>query len=320
MAKWQPPIPSGALWSQEVIQSNAGALLAYCYDAVLTDGTFTIQLAETSGEMGVDYRTIKRWWSALRAGSFFKSVQDKGRKGFLVRMSDDWLDWRILKARQTVQAEGPKTSPEIESEGSSISPDDAQVVLKGISRTDERPSMSLENNAYKVLITTDQNSDSSLASDDAVTPPAEAPKAKPVANRKPKVKAAMSPEPPSDHKRLLQEYADVLGYPIANYGKEAAGARKLLDAGYTVEQVIAAYCEMKADKFWGKSHISLVNVHSQIGAILNAREAKMRAERGRTKRAAPLANGFHPAAPLPTPQQNAEWAREIDLFNERGKS
>lgn len=150
MARWQPPIPSGALWSREVIESNAGALLAYCYDAVLTDGTFTIQLADTSGEMGVEYRTVKRWWAALRAGPFFASVKDRGRLGFVVRMADDWLDWRILKARQAEQPQGTKNAPE--TEGTQTAPGDAQDHFKSFSRPDEGPSMSLDTSAYKVLI------------------------------------------------------------------------------------------------------------------------------------------------------------------------
>lgn len=125
--------------------------------------------------------------------------------------------------------------------------------------------------------------DSRPVSDDTETPRAEAPKAraKPLPNRNPKVKAA-APAAPSDHKRLMQEYADVLGYALPNGGKEAAGAALLLKAGYTVEQVVSVYCEMKADKFWASKHLSLHNVYQQIGAILNQQQARQRAAIERT--------------------------------------
>jgi phage replication O-like protein O len=136
-----------------------------------------------------------------------------------------------------------------------------------------------------------------VASDDAPTPAPEIIEPAPI--RKPrKAKAAAPAAPtaePSEHRRLMTAYAEVLGYPFPNGGKEAAGARKLLDSGYTVEQVIAAYCEMKAQPFWASKHVSLHNVIQDIGAIVNRQEAKQRA-------AAVRANGSH---------QNGAYAHHI---------
>lgn len=116
MARWQPPIPSGALWSPDALKlGSALALLGFVYDLVQVDGTFRINLHEVAGAMADDagnavpYPTIKRWWAALRDGPFFASVKDEGRRGLYVRMSEEWIDRRILDKR--VQETGSKTIP-----------------------------------------------------------------------------------------------------------------------------------------------------------------------------------------------------------------
>ena len=91
--------------------------------------------------------------------------------------------------------------------------------------------------------------------------------------RKPKAAA----KPPSDHQRLMSGYADLLGYTLPNGAKEAAGAKRLLDAGYSVDDVLSVYAEMKGDTFWAKKHLSLHNVFQQIGAILNERQSRAKA-------------------------------------------
>src|SRR5581483_5424473 len=99
--KWIPPIPYGALYSKPARDlGHALALLGWCYDNVTTDGWLDLNLQEVAGDLDTPYRTIKLWWQALRSSPFIATVIDRGRKGLKVRMADDWIDWRVLKARQ----------------------------------------------------------------------------------------------------------------------------------------------------------------------------------------------------------------------------
>lgn len=115
MAKWQPPIPAGALYSKPArILGPALALLAYCYDKVSSDGWFTLSLkAEATDDLDEAYPTIKRWWQSLEAGPFFAEVQKHGRNGMRVRFKDGWLDWRILAARGKTDPFGTDTGSEM---------------------------------------------------------------------------------------------------------------------------------------------------------------------------------------------------------------
>lgn len=111
MAKWLPPIPSGALWSpQAVALGPALPLLAWCYDVVQTDGWAEINLHHAAGDIGVPYPTIKRWWGALRGSEFFLTVDDRGRAGMRAQFADEWLDRRILSARETGSEVIPNSS------------------------------------------------------------------------------------------------------------------------------------------------------------------------------------------------------------------
>lgn len=102
MASWQPPIPSGALYSRPARDLGpALALLAWCYDAVQRDGCFELQLKEVAHEMDEPYHTVVKWWAKLQAGPFFVGITDKGRSGFRVQFHDDWIEWRILSSRGT---------------------------------------------------------------------------------------------------------------------------------------------------------------------------------------------------------------------------
>lgn len=98
--KWIPPIPCGALYSAPARKlGSALPLLGWCYDNVTTGGWIDLNLQEIAGELDTPYRTIKLWWQSLRASEFIADVQDRGRRGLRIRMSGDWLDWRILEAR-----------------------------------------------------------------------------------------------------------------------------------------------------------------------------------------------------------------------------
>lgn len=187
MAKWQPPIPAGALWSADAVKLGpALALLAWCYDAVRRDGTLTISIADVAGDLDVEYRTIKRYWADLRAGPFFCDITDHGKRGYEVRFCDDWIDWRVLNARQPRAVEGTKTAleddqPSKPDEGTNVSPDDLQGPVKAPSRPDEGTDMALNTSAYKVLNTTVLAGIAADAQSAPPPPPTKAPRA-----RKPK--------------------------------------------------------------------------------------------------------------------------------------
>lgn len=69
---------------------------------------------------------------------------------------------------------------------------------------------------------------------------------------------------------ILDAYLALLGYPPSNRGREAKAAKALALAGYTPEQVSAAYKLMKQETFWQGKHLFLDKVHDNIGAMLPA--------------------------------------------------
>lgn len=60
------------------------------------------------------------------------------------------------------------------------------------------------------------------------------------------------------------------GYPITNWGKEGAAARRVLQLGYTVEQILACRKAMSAEAFWHGKHIPLASILTQVGPFLAA--------------------------------------------------
>lgn len=283
MATWQPPIPAGALYSKPARQLGpALALLAYCYDLVQRDGWLEIVLKDAAGDMDTDYRTMRRWWADVSAGGFFREVIDRGRHGYKVRFKDGWLDWRILQARQP--KEFKETSRPNEVSDVSLENDEGQIKAK--SRPNERSSVSLEATAYKDDIH-DHESDR---------------------------RAKKLRDPATEHQRLMAAYQTALGYKIPNGAKEATAAKKLLSSGYTVEQIISAYENLKGG-FWCDKHLSLHTVYEQIGAILYAPKVKPYTNGQKPADARPPLPVYQPPTDRPPAEQSkktlAEKAREF---------
>jgi phage replication O-like protein O len=67
-------------------------------------------------------------------------------------------------------------------------------------------------------------------------------------------------------KIIMVKYREVLGYPVPSEPRENKGAQMLAKGGYTAEQVIDCYQDMKADQFWADKHVSLQSVNGKIGA------------------------------------------------------
>ena len=165
---WQPPIPSGALWSKPMRSLGpAKALIEYCYDIVRRDGWCHFKLVDVADAMVEPYVTVKRWWKTIEQANaehgFFVEVRNRGRLGFELRFADRWLDWRILGQRS--EPEGPKEVSKViplpQEEGSEkvskvmlfngIAPEiGSEIVSK------EGSEVILLAPAYKVLIESDQ--------------------------------------------------------------------------------------------------------------------------------------------------------------------
>lgn len=82
------------------------------------------------------------------------------------------------------------------------------------------------------------------------------------------MRASRAP-PPSDHQHLLAAYQEALGYRIPNGGKEGAAAKKILADGYTLDQVISVYRQLKSG-YWADKHLSLHKVYEELGATYRA--------------------------------------------------
>jgi hypothetical protein len=65
---------------------------------------------------------------------------------------------------------------------------------------------------------------------------------------------------------ILSAYRKELGYEPMHWPKERTAASKIINAGYTVDQAIRLYREMKADKFWADQHLSLMSVATRLPA------------------------------------------------------
>ena len=97
---WQPPIPSGALWSKPMRSLGpAKALIEYCYDIVRRDGWCHFKLVDVADAMGEPYITVKRWWKTVEDANeqhgFFAEIKRRGVLGIEVQLAARWLDWRI---------------------------------------------------------------------------------------------------------------------------------------------------------------------------------------------------------------------------------
>ena len=171
MTTWQPPIPSGALYSPHAIALGPGlALLAWCYDQVERDGSIQISLEKAAADIGKPYGTIRDWWKALRGSEgkspFFSEITPCGRKGWRVVFRTRWLDWRIMRhnyperrhfsdedtftAEMSADNQQPDVDRGLSAEISAVNADSAEK--PAVSSQFERRDFSDEDPAYKVLM------------------------------------------------------------------------------------------------------------------------------------------------------------------------
>jgi phage replication O-like protein O len=69
-------------------------------------------------------------------------------------------------------------------------------------------------------------------------------------------------------KEIIQAYRGVLGYAVPSEGKEGISAKVLAQHGYTADEVIRCYRDMRQESYWNGKHLSLASVNNQIGAWL----------------------------------------------------
>ena len=164
---WQPPIPSGALWSKPMRSLGpAKALIEYCYDIVRRDGWCHFKLVDVADAMGEPYITVKRWWKTVEDANeqhgFFAEIKRRGVLGIEVQLAARWLDWRIAaRPEQDGPEEVSKVIPLAQEEGSKeVS---KLILFDGINPREVSKEVSKEGSdliplapAYKVLIESDQ--------------------------------------------------------------------------------------------------------------------------------------------------------------------
>lgn len=152
MASWQPPIPAGALWCKPMRELGpAKAIIEYCYDIVGRDGWCKFKLVEIADVMEEPYINLKRWWSVLQKANeqhhFFAEIRSRGVRGFEVRFSDNWIDWRILNNR--TESTPPRSTEEVSTVIPIEAEDQANSIARGTKEVSEEVSTVIpQNNVY----------------------------------------------------------------------------------------------------------------------------------------------------------------------------
>lgn len=282
MTKWQPPIPSGALWCKPMrALGPAKALVEYCYDVVSRDGWCRFKLVEVADAMDEPYINVKRWWKVLQEVNetlhLFVEMKNRGVRGIEVRFHDNWLDWRILNGRsETPVPNGTKEVSNIQpleqKEVFPLLPLAVENDANGIKRSTNDVSTSIPLSVCnKVLITTDQ---AEIVDAAFAAPPA------PAASQKTtRTKHERSPEEQAylDRKKAIEAaYVEALGYTPVAFAQEAKAAKALARYPYTPEQVVGCLRHLQADAWYADKHISLQTVAKQIGAWVQSQQTNAR--------------------------------------------
>lgn len=141
---WHPPIPSEAVYSIEVAQLGAGLrLLWYLYNKVQRDSTVEFSPRVASESLSVPYDTVRNWWQALRPLGIVTVEQDRGKKGYVLRFDDDWIDWHVMAANY------PGAAPV---QRSNMTTETVERPVNGFSMDFQRSNIPVEEPAYKVLM------------------------------------------------------------------------------------------------------------------------------------------------------------------------
>jgi len=87
-------------------------------------------------------------------------------------------------------------------------------------------------------------------------------------------RAATPPDPRV--KALTEALADWQGYTACNWAAEGAAAKRIIAAGYTVDDARTVWRRMKGEAFWADKHLPLASVFTQLGAKLGGPNGRKR--------------------------------------------
>lgn len=161
---WHPPIPSEAVYSEEVAQLGSGLrLLWYLYNGVQRDGTVKFSPSRASDALDTPYETVRNWWQLLKPMGIVTIKEDHGKQGYLLKFHDDWLDWHVMEANykrpaSTVGQRSNETAEPVERS------------VNGFSIDFERSNETDEPSAYKVLHDSQESSPYAVSKNGKHTP------------------------------------------------------------------------------------------------------------------------------------------------------
>jgi hypothetical protein len=75
-------------------------------------------------------------------------------------------------------------------------------------------------------------------------------------------------------KPLLEEFTELVGYTLPNYGQEGKAAKQMLGRDYSPEEIFSCWRYMQTNPFWIGKHCGLVSVNKNIGAWKKAGKPK----------------------------------------------
>ena len=82
-------------------------------------------------------------------------------------------------------------------------------------------------------------------------------------------------------KEFLTVYEEQLGYKIPAPGREAAGAKRILDAGFTKEEAMSCYQHFKKQSWRDPAlHLSLTYIASNIASYIKEHGPKSNYDNG----------------------------------------
>jgi hypothetical protein len=152
---WHPPIPSEAVYRPEVAELGAGLrLLWYLYNGVRRDGTVEFSIKRAADALNAPYETIRTWWQVLKKTDIVSTEADLGKKGFILKFDDEWLDWHVLERNYDTPVNGSSTK----FERATQPVEKLQASVNGSSTVLQRANDNVEHPAYKVLMS-DQESE-----------------------------------------------------------------------------------------------------------------------------------------------------------------
>lgn len=77
-------------------------------------------------------------------------------------------------------------------------------------------------------------------------------------------------------KELVAEYRKLLGYNLPSWGREISAAKWMIQAGFSVRQVLDCWRDVSSESFWDDKHCSLGTIQNKIGKWVENSEGTKR--------------------------------------------